>query len=56
VLDTGNVSSAAVGAKPISLSSPDGNLTIIFELKENPQPYLRTSARTIELHTRAWRS
>lgn len=27
-------------AEPLSVSSPDGNLSISFELKANPQPYL----------------
>ena len=27
-------------AAPLSVASPDGNLTVTFELKQNPQPYL----------------
>src|SRR5579885_227274 len=27
-------------AQPLSVTSPDGRLTLTFELKENPQPYL----------------
>jgi alpha-glucosidase len=30
----------APAAEPLSLSSPDGNLKVTFELKANPQPYL----------------
>ncbi len=30
----------ALGATPLSVTSPDGNLTVTFELKTNPQPYL----------------
>jgi alpha-glucosidase len=30
---------AAVAAAPLSVTSPDGNLTVTFELKANPQPY-----------------
>lgn len=30
----------ASAREPLEVSSPDGNLKIIFELKENPQPYL----------------
>src|ERR1035441_2712501 len=25
---------------PLTVSSPDGNITVTFELKSNPQPYL----------------
>jgi len=27
-------------AEPLSVTSPDGKLTLTFELKQNPQPYL----------------
>jgi alpha-glucosidase len=30
----------AFSAAPLSVTSPDGNLTVTFELKQNPQPYL----------------
>ncbi|MEJ2006806.1 MAG: glycoside hydrolase family 97 protein [Acidobacteriota bacterium] len=31
---------SGLAATPLSVTSPDGNLTATFELKENPQPYL----------------
>ncbi len=30
----------AAAAEPLTVASPDGNLTLAFELKANPQPYL----------------
>ena len=32
--------SSSLGAEPLSVTSPDGNLKVEFELKANPQPYL----------------
>ena len=29
-----------IAAAPLSVTSPDGNLSVTFELKQNPQPYL----------------
>jgi hypothetical protein len=34
------LSGSSGAAKPLSVSSPDGNLTLSFALKANPQPYL----------------
>ena len=31
---------SGLAATPLSVTSPDGNLTVTFELKANPQPYL----------------
>jgi alpha-glucosidase len=35
-LTTGRV----LAGEPLELKSPDGNLAVVFELKQNPQPYL----------------
>ena len=32
--------SSSLGAEPLSVTSPDGNLKVEFELKANPQPSL----------------
>jgi len=34
------VGATAFASQPLTLTSPDGNLAISFELKANPQPYL----------------
>jgi alpha-glucosidase len=35
-----NPAGAVLAAEPLTVTSPDGNLAISFELKTNPQPYL----------------